>query len=65
MTINFETCSYFANKTCSCGKFHEYVPNDAREWFEDGLLIGFVWECECKSTLFTPTYNLRKQMGAI
>lgn len=40
------------NKTCSCGEFHKSIPTDAKGWLEDATLVGWVWECSCKSSLF-------------
>ena len=51
------------NKKCSCGKVHNEVPKNAREWKDEGVLIGWVWECECKSTLFVPTFNLKSLLA--
>jgi hypothetical protein len=64
MTRLYKTKGYVVNKICGCGKVHEVIPETAQEWFEDGLLIGFIWDCECKSTLFTATFDLKKKLGA-
>jgi hypothetical protein len=47
------------SKVCSCGKIHLEIPETARKWIEDDVLIGHVWECECKSTLFAPAFNVK------
>ncbi len=39
-------------KTCACGKVYPFIPSNARPWIEDQILIGWFWECVCKSTLF-------------
>lgn len=39
-------------KCAMCSKVHTEIPKDARPWNEQGIIIGYVWECECKSTLF-------------
>ncbi len=47
------------NKKCSCGRVHFEIPKDRREWIEDSKVIGWLWECSCKSTLFFPAYTLK------
>jgi hypothetical protein len=47
------------HKVCSCGLVHTEIPKTARPWIDDGQLIGHVWECKCKSTLFAPTFSLK------
>jgi hypothetical protein len=59
------TEGYKIDKICSCGKKHTEVPKEARIWKEEGSLVGFVWECECGSTLFTSSSNLKKAVGEI
>ena len=47
-------------KVCSCGKKHTSFPKDKKPWIgEDGLLLGFIWNCECGSTLFKPIGDLK------
>lgn len=42
------------HKNCGkCGKLFAGVPSRAK-FFEDPEMGGFYWECECKSTLFSP-----------
>lgn len=48
------------NHKCSCGVIHLWFPVTAREWVEDGDVIGYFWECECKSTLFISVQKLRR-----
>jgi hypothetical protein len=45
------------DKTCTCGKQHNFIPEDAKvgEW-------GMFWNCECKSTLFWPNAEMRKKL---
>lgn len=52
------------NKICSCGKLHPTIPMDAREWVDEGVLIGFVWECECHSSPFVPTFKIGRKEAA-
>jgi hypothetical protein len=48
-------------KECkNCGKIHKEIPQNARPWNDDELklagkpfLIGYFWECDCKSTMFS------------
>lgn len=51
---------YIPSKSCKCcGIIHCAIPEDARPWIEDeGKLIGFFWECLCKSTMFVKVGNL-------
>lgn len=46
-------------KKCACGKVHNQIPKEAKKWIDDGVLIGWCWNCECKSTLFVPTFTLK------
>ena len=49
------------DKICGCGKIHVYIPMKARDWFDDSskyFLLGYVWECECKSSLFASAVKL-------
>ena len=43
----------------NCKKLHTEIPDNARAWKEWGnendKIIAYVWECQCKSTLFAPT----------
>lgn len=40
-------------KICgTCGKVFDHIPVGARPWVEMKAIIGYVWECECGSTLF-------------
>ncbi len=39
-------------KLCKCGKDQSVMPINAREWEEGGSILGWVWECECHSTMF-------------
>lgn len=36
------------NKTCACGEFHEYLPEEVKPWPETGLIL---FNCKCNSTL--------------
>lgn len=54
------------NKTCACGITHIVIPQDARPWMEDDkTLIGYVWECACKSSLFVPTLATQERIKSI
>lgn len=51
-------------KLCGCcGKVHNEVPNDARVW-NDRIFQGWVWECDCKSSLQYPTEEFSKILQA-
>jgi len=47
-------------KECKCcGKVFNELPPNFKTWVDDELklvgkphIVGFLWECECKSTLF-------------
>jgi hypothetical protein len=45
-------------KKCSCGRIHTYVDEDYKYLTGDNPLAGFYWNCECKSTLFSPFHNV-------
>lgn len=52
------------NKICACGIVHKYIPTDAKDWFEDeykSILLGYLWQCECKSHLFVSAIKLTKE----
>lgn len=59
-TVSFKIPSKI-NKICSCGETFNQVPETCRAWIDEGQLIGWVWECSCKSTLFVPSYSLKKE----
>lgn len=46
------------SKICSCGKEHTMLPREFRNLSDGDPLDGAYWECECKSTLFTPHTNI-------
>jgi len=48
------------NKVCKCGKVHTEIPTTAVDWNDDGVVIGYMWNCDCHSTLFVPTFDLSK-----
>lgn len=48
-------------KICGCGKTHNVIPENARPWWDEGVLIGYVWECSCKSSLFVPTFKISRK----
>jgi hypothetical protein len=46
-------------KKCGCGKLHTEIPKDAKKWVDEGVHIGWLWNCTCNSTLFVPTFTLK------
>ncbi len=45
-------------KVCGCGRKYNLIPEKAKEWLaEEGVVIGFLWECECKSHLFFSVFK--------
>lgn len=51
-------------KTCKmCQKEHRTIPSDARAQKDfDGIeTVGWVWECDCKSTIFWKTDKLARE----
>lgn len=61
-TVNFEAPTQI-NKVCSCGRVYEQIPETHKAWIDEGQLIGWVWNCSCDSTLFVPSFNLKKQLS--
>jgi hypothetical protein len=53
------------SKTCSCGRIHTAIPDNARKWIDEGLLLGFCWECECGSTLFKRVGEIVKSVNLV
>lgn len=57
------------NKICNtCKKVHEIIPENAREWLdgdEANIVLGFFWECDCKSTMFSPVYSISKTLKKV
>lgn len=54
--------AYKIKHKCQCGIMHEFLPSNAREWLEDdGDLLGYLWECDCKSTLFVLARRLKEE----
>jgi len=51
--------SLYRPKKCSCGKHFARVPEDAILQ-EDEEMSGWYWNCECKSTLFMPIFQMEK-----
>jgi muramoyltetrapeptide carboxypeptidase LdcA involved in peptidoglycan recycling len=39
-------------KKCGCGRQHSMIPVGARAQMVADTLVAYVWECECKSTMF-------------
>lgn len=58
IALRLEAGSTRINKVCKCGKVHDPIPLLVREQLDDDHVIGYYWECECKSTLFLPTYKI-------
>lgn len=40
------------HKKCSCGKLHAMIPVGSVAHQFGGIVIGWLWNCECKSTMF-------------
>lgn len=60
------TKSYKIYKVCNnCHVAHLSIPETSREWIDEGELIGFMWECQCKSTMFVPTLDMKKKIGSL
>lgn len=38
-------------KKCSCGICHDLVPIGAKPQIVNGITVGWVWQCSCKSHL--------------
>ena len=60
-------------KKCNnCGKVHNQLPTNSRRWEDDELklvglpsLIGWFFECDCKSTMFVKYENNESTAGAM
>lgn len=47
------------NHKCQCcGKIHDEIPANARFDKE----IGYFWECDCKSSMYEPTEEIKAQL---
>ncbi len=47
-------------KKCSCGKEFSEIPDDATHWIEPGFIDGFIFNCECKSTIYVPVSQIKE-----
>lgn len=48
-----------AFKTCqTCGTVHESTNDTLRSWNDNGKLLGWFFECPCKSTMFVVPKNV-------
>ena len=53
-------------KPCSCGIVHLELPQNARAQIQEDIVIGYCFECECKSTVYVLKFTINdiKQMMA-